>query len=478
MAALGCPLVARGAGLEIPENGALPLARGGTAAAYTGTAYGVEFNAATLADVEGLDLHVDMRLVNNSVTFTRKSISNSEQMINFQPVSNSAGTFGAPGVYAAWHPKNLPLGFGVGVFGPPGDGIYTYADPRQLINNTNLLNADSQSGQRYSLISQNNLILLPTISVGWKIVDWVSLGVSIQAAYSEISISQAVAAGPTGGEEAVNDDAYANLSLKGAAGPIVNPGILFTPVKGFTIGGQFRPGFSLKLPGSISIDQITSNPTTGNPETAPVCLKTSAKASSCAATEPISFSISQPNEARLGAAYEFWRMNVAVEGEYEGWSAFKSIVLDGSNVYATTMASGTQNVGVQTTVKDWKDTWGVRAGASVKLLTGQEAGGFGLTFHFGGLYETNAIPPAYQGVDTVTGNRLGGSLGLTASYRGFGITGAFMGYQTVQFNVNNSVVDRSVSGLNGQPDPSPVIIGNGTYNAGLWVASIGLSYSG
>jgi len=82
----------------------------------------------------------------------------------------------------------------------------------------------------------------------------------------------------------------------------------------------------------------------------------------------------------------------------------------------------------------------------------------------------------------VTGTRYGGSVGLTASFHGFGITLAAMGYLPQTIVVTDSAVLRSVSGLTNQeaaqPSNYPVTIGNGTYTTNLWVASIGLSYSG
>ncbi len=469
-AAICIPAVAQAAGLEAPENGAEVLARGGTAVAVTGTAYGVEFNPATLADVPFLDVHVDMRLVSNSVSFTRAPLTG--QGTTFSPVSNSAGIFASPGVYVAFHPKNLPLGFGVGVFGPPGVGIYTFPDPRKLVQNLSYADADAASGQRYSLIANNALILLPTISVSWKIVDWVSIGLSIQEARAEINTSQAVASASLGGMESVDSDAYATVSASGFSLPIFVPGVLFQPVRGLTIGGQFRPGFQLKLNGTVDVTAITPDIETK------ICMGAS---SVCPAgsTNRIGLALNQPAEARFGIGYEIGRFNITGEGVYEGWSAYKDIILNGANVNVETV-NGDQtklvNLGTQTQVKNWKDAWSGRLGASYRILTERD-NGFGLKVSLGGLYETNAIPPAYQGIDTVTGNRMGGSVGLTGSFHGLGLTFGLMGYLPVQLNVTNSVVDRGVSGLVGT-DPNPVIIGNGTYNAGLWIAAIGLSYSG
>jgi long-subunit fatty acid transport protein len=180
-----------------------------------------------------------------------------------------------------------------------------------------------------------------------------------------------------------------------------------------------------------------------------------------------------------------------VEGKYEGWSAFNQIILNGTQVTikSPTLCSQspigpdghptcTQNVGIQSTAENWKDAWGGRIGGSYKVLT-EAANGIGLKVHLGALYETNAVPSEYQTLQAVTGNRFAGSAGVTLSYYGFGLTLAAMGYVPVSLTITDSKVDRGVSGIGpGQSDLYPVYIGNGTYTASYWVASIGLSYTG
>ncbi|MFM2153127.1 MAG: hypothetical protein RL199_1562, partial [Pseudomonadota bacterium] len=124
---------ASAAGIEVPENGAVPLGRGGTAVSSFGTAYALQFNPAGIASVEGLDVRLDGRFVNHDVSFQRAPRAGIP--VDFEKVSNSAGTFFAPTVSVAYRsPKLLGgrLSLGAGVWGPPGVGRYAYPDPKAI----------------------------------------------------------------------------------------------------------------------------------------------------------------------------------------------------------------------------------------------------------------------------------------------------------------------------------------------------------
>jgi hypothetical protein len=464
---LALPAVASAAGLELPENGAIPLSEGGTAVASPGTAYGLEFNPALLGDLEGLDFRVDFRFVPNSVTFTRATFQQpSDVTQNYQQVSNTAPLFWAPGIYAGFRGKDWPVAVGLGLYGPPGIGWFTFPDPRNLVKQgSSYASADQGSGQRYTLIQNSNTIQLPTLALAWHACKWFSIGLSVQLAIANLSIVQAVAAGSNAGYETVDSDAYANVSVSGTSGPIFLPGVMIHPIEHLTIGAEYQSAYTLNMPGYITISAIDPS----------IAISQNSR--------HISLQLPQPDEARLGASYEIGRFTVAVEGKYEGWHRFNQIILNGTAVtiksptLCAQSPSCSQNVGIQATTENWKDAWGGRVGGSYRILT-EKQNGIGLQVHLGALYETNAVPPEYQTLQAVTGNRFGGSAGITLSYLGFGLTLAAMGYVPVTLTITDSKVDRGVSGIGpGQTDLYPVYIGNGTYTASYWITTLGLSYS-
>ena len=65
------PVSSWAAGTEIPEQGALNMARGGTSATIPGTAYALQFNPALLTEVVNFDARIDVRMSRSSITFKR-----------------------------------------------------------------------------------------------------------------------------------------------------------------------------------------------------------------------------------------------------------------------------------------------------------------------------------------------------------------------------------------------------------------------
>lgn len=453
------------AGSEIPEQGALNMARGGTSATVPGTAYGLQFNPALLTEVVNFDARLDVRMTSSRVTFKRAPhLDNISGDTNFESITNSPGIFAAPAVYLAERIKGTPLVAAFGVFGPAGVGSYKYPNPyaESLKEGVYYEDVLSKTGQRYALIGNANQLLMPTIGVGWKITDWISVGLSIGIAVARLDQSSAVAGASAGGVETVQSDAFAHLNVGGFAGPILIPGVLIQPVKAMRIGIQARSGFTLDLPGTVNVlatpdlGKVTQN------------------------TNEARLITKQPTTARLGLSYDFGLLTLALEGTFEGWSANKIVVLDASKVrvFSPSKPQGTV-LGRKEIEKNWKDSYSGRFGGTVRILQEPQAP-IALQAHFGGVYETNAIPSEYQSVDAVTGNRLGGSLGVTASWHGLGLTLAGMAFAPTHIEVTNSQLRRGVSGLTNDQAKleDNVIIGNGTYDASIWVFTIGISYQG
>jgi hypothetical protein len=457
--ALAVPAVARGAGLEAPENGAYVLARGGTTAAMSGTAYSLMFNPAGLSDVVGWDIRVDARIVNNGVTFTRAPRpDNAGAPLTFHPVSNSAGLFLGPSLLVAYHPEGPVLGhfaFGLGVFGPPGIGQYKYPDPRTQDGS---IDGDESTGQRYSLISNSNTILFPSLSVAWSPARWFSAGLTVQSVYADISLAQAIAGKSVSDFESSATDGIASLAVKDAFEPSFIAGLQFKPIDGLTIGGAFRPQVVINAKGSLTISPPPSS------------------SGFVQQGDQASLKLNLAPQARLGVGYEFGRFSVAVDGVWEGWSVYKNLVLDASNIQVKTTTNGKfASVGTTVIAKNWVDTYSGRVGFSYRVIPPRD-NHVALQLHVGGLHESNAVPATSQAIDQVTGNRLGGSFGATVAYNAFAFTVGSMIYAPVTLNIKQSTAVRGVADST-DPDKPPVYVGNGTYNASLWILAFGFAYT-
>jgi long-subunit fatty acid transport protein len=462
-AAIALPTVARGAGMEVPENGAYILARGGTSASMSGTAYSLQFNPAGLADVENNDFRIDARLVKQNVTFKRENRDNNGVIVNFNTVSNAAYPFLAPSLMGAYRfetPALQKFVFGFGVFGPPGVGKYKYPGPGNAYfkareENMSASDVDAATGQRYSLISNSNTILLPTIGLGWRPLKELALGMSVSFVSATISFEQAIAGKSTGGFESTTADGIAELEMKDSMKPTFAFGVLYSPLKNLTVGLTFKPPVKIEAKGDFKI-----TPPAG------MDFEQYSKAAT--------LKLTLAPQTRLGATYKWSRYSLSLEGVWQGWSAYKDLIIDASEVkYSLSGKIGT--VGVKTLPKNWQDSYGVRLGFTGDVIE-QKQGGFGLQGHLGGLYETSAIPSTSQAIDTVNGDRFGFSAGATVAYGEFSATLAGMIYPTVTITSTDSEAKRSVADSK-DPDDPPVYVGRGTYTSNVWIASLGIAYT-
>ncbi len=450
-----CPFVARAAGTDIPENGALVLARGGTAASMFGNAYALQFNPAGMATIDGLDVRVDARFVNHAVGFTRDG---------FDAVSNSGGVYTAPAVEVAYHLKGIlggRLSLGLGVWGPPGVGHYAYPDPGPLekaAGDSCCADVAAQTPQRYALIDSTILIVYPSIGASWRLSDQLALGVTLQDARTTLDFKQSIAAVSLGGTEDPTYDAIVQLSAVDNFAPTGIVGLAYTPLQSLHIGATFRPQIVVKATGTIGIS-----------------LPDSAKALGYTTEGKVAkFQFNLPPLARLGATYTVNdRLNVSGEATYEGWHVNQKMVLTPVNVFVKQGNNPAQAIAPIPIEKHWKDSYGGRVGASYTALEWAPQQPM-LDVHAGALYETNVVPSAYQSVDFVTGDRVGGSLGLTFHWKGFALTASGMLYRPVSITVTDSKVTRAAAA----PENPPVVVGNGTYTSAIWVAAVGLAYTG
>jgi hypothetical protein len=453
------PVAAFAAGLEVPENGALMLGRGGTAVSLPGSSYSVQFNPAGMSDIEEFDAHIDTRFVRHDVSFTRAPRIERERGIDytFATVSNQAGVFIAPNITAAHRFPNSRLAFGVGLWGPPGVGAYQYPDPAKLFaagepaEETGLL-----TPQRYSVIRSESSILFPSMGLSWKFSDEFSLGITGSAIRANVGLRQAIAARSTGGLESATGDGIATLDLLDPFTPTFLLGAQWTPMPGLRFGFSFRPTIDIEARGTLKFETLLG-------------ASDSVKFSGDRAR----MSLTLPSMARAGATFDVGPWMVSLEMVYEGWSANRRLLLEGENIEIT-ISGRTEALKPFIIRKDWRDAIGLRVGASLPLLD-EGPQGWGVTLHTGALVETNAVPEWRQNIDTVSSDRASFSGGLTARWGGLALTLSGMGYVPVTMVVTRSEQKRGVAGA---PDVPPVTVGNGIYQSSIWIGSIGLAYTG
>lgn len=450
-----CPAVALAAGFEVPDNGALVVARGGTTAALIDTAYGVSFNPAGLSLIDGLDIRLDYRFVNHEVSFTRQAAEGADD--EFFKVENTAGIYSAPFITAAYGGKlgSHRFGVGLGVFGPPGIGRYQYARPGEFADaegGNREINA--RTGHRYATFGTNTSIIYPSLALSYAPVEKLSFGVTLQPVYASISLAQSM--GGLANNESHEMDVIVGINVKDSFSPTAVLGALWQPTSKLRVHGSFRPKVELEGEGPLDLEM---SPTLQSMVT-------------ISGARTIRLNLALPPLARLGASYDAELFTAAVELVYEGWGVNKQFVLTPDVMVAmgTDAPKALDPVIIE---KEWKDSYGARLGGTFKALRPQAAGDLSLDVHAGGLFESNAIPSSRQSLDYVTGDRLGGSVGLSVGYRGFAVTASAMGYLPVKMTITDSKVARAAA----EPE-TPIIVGNGEYTSNVWLAAVGVSYSG
>jgi len=445
---------ASAAGLEVPENGAVPLARGGTAVSRFGTAYALQFNPAGIADVEGLDVRIDGRFVNHDVGFQRAPRAGIP--VDFEKVSNGAGVFFAPTVSVAYRsPKLLGgrLSLGVGVWGPPGVGRYSYPDPKAIAasdpDSANS-NVNAMAPQRYMLIEQNNLVAMPGLGAAWRLSDSLSVGLVFQNASANVSLRRAIAAKSVNGTEGYDNDALVTVKVSQAVVPTGTVGVAWSPAGRWRVGAAYRHGLTLDARGTMDIELS----------------EVGRRLVSSIDGDGARLQFSLPSAARDGATFLGDGWSASGELVWEGWSVLDRMTLT-PDVSLTEAGKPPRKVEPLALEKNLKDSYGARLGGSWRAHDRVE-------LHAGALFETNAIPSKTQAIDYVTGDRLGGSVGTTLTLGGgFSLSVGGMLYRPVTLTVTDSEVRRSSS----DTEQPPVIVGNGTYTSNIWVAAIGLGYT-
>ena len=505
------------AGYEFPDNGAIAMGRAGafTAKADDGTA--IYYNPAGLAQQEGLHVLIDSHLLVDSISFQRTDPTGANPI--GPQVSNSAGLFYLP--FIAISARIFPdLTAAIGVYAPPATGQYTFPDPYpnngtaahnglpppasssdqgnclQLqtnippqfqcpgaqISSTAAPQGYGVAPQLYNVINEKQVVLYPTLALGWQALPWLAVGGSLQLAYGHIYLRQGTfdASGlevPAPGQPPVQSvqneigsfNTIANLSVEAWSVTGIL-GVTVTPVENLKIAASVRPKYTANGNGTLSLDfsplaQSTSTVVTG---------QGSSMANSQQGSGPATLSVPFPTELKTGIDYTFENgADIEVDFNYDFWSEVQQITL-------TPHFGTTGNVSTQTTIpevvfpKNFSDSWSLRIGAdypiplpSMKLTVRAGAG------YESSIYNLSGSTQSYPSLDFSNFQEYFGSLGADLAF--LGIFDVVLGYTHV-FEPTAQVHNAGTAAIqNNQPTPpAPLYIGNGSYHTTYDIVDIGL----
>ncbi len=401
---------ARASGLEIPEQGARAVGRGGAFSAKADDPTAGIHNPGALVKLDGLQLMYSHNLVWHFATFTRaESVLPPTDVYEgqdpFAPVENETPFFGLGGTLAAAYGVG-DWTFGFSIYGPNSTGKVSYP---------------STGGQRYMLTEMDSLMLFYGASVAWGTEDF-GIGATFQAAslprmrYS--LVTDGVTA-PIDEEAAVESlspyssswDVEATLALDADPVPTGIIGAWWRPHDAFEIALSGRvvpvvfqgegdielanvPGQSpfteaqLEVPGNSAKLEIPL------PMTARLGLRYVHRAPRVEAKVVEASDLSQAEifDIELDVVYEAYSIIESFDADLEG-----SILLAGG--------APVQDVSIS---KRWRDTFSVRLGGTWNALPGL------LKLSLGGYFEQGASHPYYTHLDFLTVDRVGIGAGLEA----------------------------------------------------------------
>jgi long-chain fatty acid transport protein len=408
LALLSVPRVAHAGGFEIPDNGTEALGRGGAFVAKADDPTAIDYNPAGLAEQRGTRVLLDGHIINSSYSFKRfgaypDSPSNPATPwggFAFPTVKDTGGPFFAPFLAVTTDFGMFDwLTVAIGVYGPSGVGNRTYPAGVDTV----------PAPSRYDVVQPTSTIILPTLSVGVKPLDWLDLGVSLHLVGALFDLSSTsfvdLGDGPTGpckNYEYQPCDSLSSLHAT-ATGIAATPGILVKPTRNLSVGVSARTPITL-----------TANNGVVTVLTAPLGQPIPPPGNATLSTQ-------LPWYWRFGARYAFLEGDgfevgdVELDGTYETWGSAQAT---GPQIHIDHLGpSGPAFDNIDINVAHhYNDTFSIRAGGAynTRLPLGV------LTVRLGGYYDKSATAdnPGYTRLDFDTLDKIAGTVGVGFKWDG------------------------------------------------------------
>jgi long-subunit fatty acid transport protein len=423
----------------------------------------IEYNVAGLARQRGTRLLVGGNLLFHDYTFQRSGAypndaSDPKTPYGGQPfpsLSNHGGAFASPevvlstdfGYFDRWT-------FAIGLLTPSAVGNRSYGTTDKGL----------PSPGRYDLVSENLLIVYPTLAAAVQVARWLDIGVALQFVFADIKLQNDSVlplgpnACPTAEYQPCDVSTHVATSGFGATAAL---GLMFHPRRDFDIGVNVRGPVALDTSGTVS------NPATEIGHNDDLHLP--------AQSGKAQFHTKLPWVVRLGLRYRFLDHtnfeagDLELDGTYEAWHQAEG---DGDKLHIDTLGTFVNDVTADIT-RHYKDTYGVRLGGAwnAKLPAGI------LSVRGGLYYDSAATNNADTRLDFDTLTKVAGTFGLGYRIRGIGINAAYAYVWSPDRIVTNGGI-RPIDGLDGSGGVQGVLfptVNSGKYSAHTQILSLSVS---
>ena len=412
------------------------MGRGGTGAAGAGDLSALEMNPAGLLALHGLFVQAEVSSTWQPVDFTRAGNCGG---LPCATVSQSSGAFLNTVSGVAFEVRE-GLVLAVGVYGPPSHGRENYPDPRVV---SPILTA---APQRYSLISENNLVVYPGVGAAFRALDWLDVGAVVQLRYFHANQVQSLYSLNNQKGEDPSFDAIATVDATQTVRPVFGLGVIARPLPGLSIGASLRPSEPVHATGTLDVTLPSF----------------AVAAGATVSGNHGNVDLTLPPTARLGARYDFAPWSALADVTWENWGVLHTITVTPTDVV---LQQGGSNFAVPpiSLPRDWHASWSFRAGAERNFDW--------LTVRAGALYETGAVPDQTLQIDFPSMARFAGTIGATARWGSLAFTASWAHYLAGDRTVTDSQSIR----VDPYPAP-PFVVGNGRYSTSLDVVAFQLTW--
>jgi long-chain fatty acid transport protein len=420
LCALAVPTPARAGGMEIPENGAQALGRGGAFVAKADDSSAMYLNPAGLARQRGTRAFVGANLFIHSFSFQRNGTyfgdkGSSDYAGSFYPqVDEVGGPSLAPIAAVTTDFESFDrLTFGVGLLRPSMIGNRTFP-----LGVANAVGGQVPSPSRYDAVQQRQRILMPSASAAVRVTKWLDLGVTASFALGSFAETNnwylATDAAKCPAAETQGCDVRNEIDASGSAF-VATLGALVRPSPRLAFGASVRTPASFAAGGTIT--SYTEGGTKGQ------------------APSAIGVYTKMPMVARVGVRHvtldkDFELYDLELDATYEGWRSAQ-----GDGVTYQIEKIGNAKSATVISRHAWGDTYGARLGGSYNLDLSDAV----LSLRGGAFFDSSAASFEATRLDYDTLSKLAGTFGLGYRWGAFQFDASYAAVASIQRTVGSTI---------------------------------------